>query len=145
MRTRALSRALFSLATAGYDTVEVSVVEHAVKVEGQRNGEMLTLHVWSKEAEDTEAGIGKGEALAEEEVKLLDQGKCPKCPEHEQLFKGPKEGLAVNVSCYAGHLFWIPPLPLLPEYLGQHTEVPEEIAEAVEELEEGASEVEDTA
>lgn len=142
VRTRALSQALFSLAAAGCDTVEVSVVEHAVKVEGQRDGEALTLHVWSKEAEDTEEAVGKGEALTEEEVKLIDTGKCPKCPEHGQLYKGPKELLAVNVSCDAGHRFWIPPLPLLPEYLGQEVE---ETGEAIEEVKEEASEVEDTA
>lgn len=154
VRTRALSQALFSLATAGCDTVEVSVVEHAVKIEGQRDGEVLTLHVWSKEAEDTAQAVGKGEALTEEEIKLLDQGKCPKCPDHGQLYKGPKEEeLAVNVSCDAGHRFWIPKLPLLPEYLGQHKEgeeeMQEEIAEAakeiVVEMKEEAGEVEDTA
>jgi len=142
VRTKALSTALFSLATAGYDAVEVSVVEHAVKVEGQGDGEVLTLHVWSKEAEDTEAQVGKGEALTEEECKLLDQGKCCKCPKAPQLYKGPKDGLAVLVSCDAGHLFWIPPLPLLPEYHGQYVEGQEEAQEALEE--EIESEVEDT-
>lgn len=49
VRTRALSQALFSLATAGCDTIEVSVVEHAVKVEGIRDDERLPLNIWSKE------------------------------------------------------------------------------------------------
>jgi len=144
VRTRVLSQALFSLAVAGCDTVEVSVVEHAVKVEGIRDNERLTLHIWSKEAEETEASVGKGEKLVEEEIRLLDQGKCPKCPDHGQLYKGPKKELAVNVSCDAGHLFWVPPLPLLPEYLGQPKEdeakeaVEEAAKEAVEEIKEQA-------
>lgn len=142
VRTRGLSQALFSLATAGCDTVEVSVVEHAIKVEGIRDDERLTLHLWSKEAEDTAASVGKGEKLTEEEIKLLDQGKCPKCPDHGQLYAGAKKDLAINVSCDAGHLFWIPKPPLLPEYLGQPQEeekkevVEEEIKEAVEEVQE---------
>lgn len=145
VRTRTLSQALFSLATAGCDTVEISVVEHAVKVEGQRDGETLTLHVWSREAEETEAQVGKGEALAEEEQGWLDKGKCPKCSDHGQTYKGPREGLAILVACDAGHTFWIPPLPLLPEYHGQHKEEPpEEIAEAVKELKEAEGEAEDT-
>jgi len=125
VRTKALSAVLFSLATAGCDTVEVSAVGHAIKVEGKRVGEdeRITLHVWSKEAEDTEGQVGKGEALTEEEVQLLDQGKCPKCPEHGQLYKGPKSGLAIGVSCDAAHLFWIPPPPFLPEYLGKAEEL----------------------
>ena len=142
VRTKRLSQALFSLATAGCDTVEVSVVEHAVKVEGIRDDERLTLHVWSKEAEDTAEAVGKGEALTEEEIKLLDTGKCPKCPEHGQLYAGAKKDLAILVSCDAGHLFWIPKLPLLPEYLGQPKE--EEKKEAVEEeIKEAAKEVEE--
>ena len=151
VRTRALSQALFSLATAGCDTVEVSVVEHAVKVEGIRDDDRLTLHIWSKEAEETEAGVGKGEKLIEEEIKLIDQGKCPKCEKHEQLYKGPREGLAIYVSCDAGHLFWVPPLPLLPEYLGEHREeeakeiAEEEVKEAIKELKEEVSEASDTA
>jgi len=146
VRTRALSQALFSLAATGCDTVEVSVVGHAVKLGGVRWGEdeVVTLHVWSKEAEDTEAQVGKGEALTEEECEMLDTGKCPKCPDHGQLYKGPKEGealtteaqvgsgLAILVSCNAGHTFWIPPLPLLPECYGQHTEAQEELEEEIE-------------
>lgn len=120
VRTKALSQALFSLATAGCDTVEVSVVEHAVKVEGIQEGdERVKLHVWSKEAEDTEASVGKGERqLTEEEIELLEAGKCPICEDHKQLSKGPKEALAINVSCDAGHLFWVPVKPFVPEYLG---------------------------
>ena len=142
VRTKALSQALFSLATAGYDTVEVSVVEHAVKVEGIRDDERLILHIWSKEAEETEASVGKGEKLTEEEQKLLDEGKCPKCPEHPPLYKGEKEALALLVSCGKEHLFWVPPLPFLPEYLGQHKEglpedVKEKAEEAIQQLEEG--------
>lgn len=149
VRTKALSQALFSLAAAGCDTIEVSVVEHAVKVEGIRDDERVTLHVWSREAEDTEARVGKGEKLTEEEVRLIDQGKCPKCEDHRQLYKGPRGGLALNISCDAGHLFWVPPLPFMPEYLGQHKEleekVKEEVERAVEELkEEGAGEASNT-
>lgn len=152
VKTGGLSQALFSLATAGCDTVEVSVVEHAVKVEGIRDDERLTLHVWSKEAEDTAEAVGKGEKLTEEEIKLLDKGKCPKCPDHGKLYARDKQDLAINVSCDAGHLFWIPKLPLLPEYLGQHKEeevveeVKEEVEEVVEEVKEPeeVSEVSDT-
>jgi len=133
VRTRALSAALFSLATAGCDTVEVSVVGHAVSIEGQRDGEALTLHVWSKEAEDMEESVGKGEVLTEEEHQWLDKGKCPKCSDHGQTYKEAKDGLAIYASCSKGHRFWVPQLPLMPEYHGQHTE---EQAEAAEELEE---------
>jgi len=119
VRLKGMSQALFSLATAGCETVEISVVEHAVKVEGIRGDERLTLHIWSTEAEETEAGVGKGERqLTEEEIELLDAGKCPICEAHGQLSKGPKAGLAVNVSCDAGHLFWVPVKPFVPEYLG---------------------------
>ena len=144
VRTRALSQALFSLATAGCEAVEISVVEHAVKVEGIRDDERLTLHIWSKEAEDTEARVGKGERLTQEEQKLIDKGKCPKCPTHGQLYKGPKEGLAINVSCDEGHLFWIPPLPLVPEYLGGQGSEAEEVKEAVKQLEEEEDETPNT-
>lgn len=130
VRTKGLSQALFSLATAGCSTIEVSVVDHAVKIEGIRaDGTMLTLHIWSKEAEDTEAMVGKGEKLTEEEQEYLDKGKCPKCEDHGQTYKESKEGLAINVSCDAGHHFWIPPLPLLPEYLGCIVEVEAEVKE----------------
>jgi len=141
VRTKALSQTLFSLVAAGCDTVEVSIVSHAVKVEGiQEDESRLMLHVWSKEAEDTEACIGKGErVLTEEEIRYLDEGKCPICEDHRPLYKGPKGGLAINVSCDAGHLFWVPIPPWLPEYLGQHKaeeEVPEEVEEATKETEE---------
>lgn len=137
VRTRALSQALFSLATAGCDTVEVSVVEHAVKVEGIIEGdERVKLHVWSKEAEDTEASVGKGERqLTEEEVELLEAGKCPLCEGHKQLSKGPKEALAINVSCDAGHCFWVPVKPFVPEYLG----MPVKEEEAKAQVEEAAA------
>jgi len=145
VRTRALSQALFSLATAGCDIIGVSIVEHAVKVEGVRGeeGELLTLHVWSREAEDTEAEVGKGQALTEDEIKLLDQGKCPKCNDAPQLYKGLLDGLALIVSCSAGHSFWVPPLPFLPEYRGERepdAKDVEEIKEAVKELKEEPSE-----
>ena len=145
VRLKGMSQALFSLATAGCETVEISVVEHAVKVEGIRNGERVTLHVWSTEAEETEAGVGKGEReLTEEEIGLLDAGKCPICEEHGQLSKGPKAGLAVNVSCDAGHLFWVPVKPFVPEYLGQPEEVVKEIAEeAKEEVQEAVEEIQE--
>ena len=117
VRTKALSQALFSLAVAGCETAEISVVAHAVKVEGiKEDGTVLTLHVWSKDAEDTEASVGTGEELTEEGIVLLDTGKCPEC--QEQLHKGLKVGLAIIVSCDAGHLFWVPPKPFTPEYLG---------------------------
>lgn len=148
VRTKALSQALFSLVAAGCDTVEVSVVEHAVKVEGILGDERLTLHIWSKEAEDTEANVGKGERqLTEEEIELLDAGKCPICEDRKQLSKGPKEALAINVSCDAGHLFWVPVKPFVPEYLGQpkeeeaKAEAEEAVQEAVKELEEQEGEV----
>ena len=139
VRTKALSQALFSLVVAGCETVEVSVVAHAVKVEGIKDDERVVLHVWSKDAEDTEASVGKGEQLTEEEIKLLDAGKCPKC--QEQLAKGPKEGLAINVSCDNGHLFWVPVQPFIPEYRGQPI-VEEEEAKAEAEQAKAVSEVE---
>lgn len=142
VKTRGLSQALFSLAAAGCDTVEISVVEHAIKVEGIRDDERITLHVWSKEAEDTAASVGKGEKLTEEEQKLLDKGMCPKCEGSPVLYKGPKTDLAMLVSCDAGHLFWVPKLPLLPEYLGQQVseEIKEEVEEAIKEIEEEVGE-----
>ena len=127
VRTKALSQALFSLAVAGCETVEVSAVAHAVRVEGAKEGgDLLVLHVWSKDAEDTEASVGEGEQLTEEGVKLLDAGKCPKC--QEQLTKGPKEGLAINVSCSNGHLFWVPVQPFIPEYRGQPLEAEQAVS-----------------
>ena len=135
VRLKGMSQALFSLATAGCETVEISVVEHAVKVEGIRGDERLTLHIWSTEAEETEASVGKGRQLTEEEIELLDAGKCPICEEHGQLSKGPKEALAVNVSCDAGHLFWVPVKPFVPEYLG----MPALEAEAKAQAEEAAA------
>ena len=139
VRTKALSQALFSLAASGCDTVGVSVVGHAVKVEGISEGEEpIALHVWSKEAEEVEEEVGKGRKLTEEEVKLLDVGKCPVCK--EQLYKGPRGGLAMNVACNAGHTFWVAPLPFEPEYLGQKDEVAEEVKEEVEDKQEEVGE-----
>lgn len=126
VRTKALSQALFSLAVAGCETIEVSVVAHALKVEGIKGEETLILHVWSKDAEDTEASVGIGEPLTEAEVDALDKGECPKC--QKQLRKGPKAGLAINVSCDDGHCFWVPPAPFTPEYLGQPAKEVEEEA-----------------
>lgn len=132
VRTRALSQALFNLAAAGIDTVEVSVVEHAVKVEGIRGDDRTALHVWSVEAEEVEKRVGSGiRELTLEEQEWLDKGKCPVCEDHRQLYKEAKEGLAVNVSCDADHCFWIPPLPMLPEYLGQ--QATEEVQGVVQE------------
>ena len=139
VRTKALSQTLYGLAVAGCDTVEVSAVTHAVKVEGIREDERLpALHVWSTAAEETEAAVGKGErTLTKEEIILLDEGKCPICEEHYQLFKGPWQGLAIIISCDAGHLFWVPPPPYVPEYLGQlkaeEVEVEKPLEEQVEE------------
>ena len=126
VRAKALSQALFSLANAGCEVVEVSVVVHAVKLEGKQeiSGNSFILHVWSKEAEETEEEVGKGEKLTEEEVRMVEDGKCPKCKEHLTLYKGPRVGLAINVSCDAGHIFWIPPFPWVPEYRGTGGETP---------------------
>lgn len=151
VRTRKLSQALFSLAAAGCDTTEVSVVHQAIKVEGIRgDDERVTLHIWSKEAEDTEDMIGKGERLTEEEHGFFDKGKCPKCADHGQLYKGEKIGLAIEVTCKVGHIFMAPPLPWLPEYLGQPSaevkveDLPDLLAETHEEppvVPEGALEI----
>lgn len=134
LRTMGLAQALTSLGMAGCKEVTISLVPNAVKMEGTKeDGEVLTLHVWSKEAEETAGDVGKGRKLEEEECKWLDKGKCPICEDHKQLFKRQKSGLAINVSCDEGHLFWVPPPPLEPEYLGRQEEVKEEVEEAVEE------------
>lgn len=54
------------------------------------------------------------EELTPEETAILNTGKCPDCG--EQLYKGPKGGLAMNVKCDKGHLFWVAP-PFTPKRL----------------------------
>lgn len=122
VRILGLSQALSSLGIAGCKEVMISLVPNALKVEGiDQDGKIMVLHVWSKEAEDTAAAIGAGEReLTVEEAKYFEAGKCPLCKEHGQLYKGPKTGLAYNISCEAGHTFWAPPFPWVPEYLGEH-------------------------
>lgn len=124
VRVTSLSQALVDLALAGCKIVEVSVLAHAVKVDGAKeDGTRFPLHVWSKDAEDMEADVGKGERkLTEEEVVFLNRGLCPICEGHGQLYKEEGSGLAIGVSCDVGHTFWIPRPPMLPEYLGQHKE-----------------------
>ena len=53
--------------------------------------------------------------LTLEEASKLYKGICPLC--ESQLHKGPRGGLAMNVRCEKGHLFWVAP-PFTPELLG---------------------------
>ena len=128
IRTKALTKALFSLSAAGCEEVAILVVPNALRIESTVGDTPYLQHVWSVEAEKVESEVGKGEKLSEEEIKLIDKGKCPKCK--KQLFQGEKEGLAYEVYCEAGHTFWIPPPPFLPEYILPVKEKPEEKEEA---------------
>lgn len=146
VRTQALGQALTSLYMAGCQDVEISLVPNAIKVEGvKEGGEVLTLHVWSKDAEATAEAVGKGKKLTEEDCKALDLGICPICEEREQLRKGPKAGLAIMVSCDKGHLFWVPPPPFEPEYRGMPAIEAAEGAEAQIEQDKAVGEIEEQA
>ncbi len=143
--TKRMSQAIFSLTTAGCDTVEISAVANAVRLEGIGDGDYrVILHVWSKEAEETEAEVGKGEReLTEEEIAQLDIGQCPLCEEHGPLYKTASSGLVVNIACDAGHRFWVPVKPFVPEYLGQGLTKEEEDYEAAKA--DGAAETQEKA
>ncbi len=140
--TKRMSQAIFSLTKAGCKAVEISVVENAVSLIGIcENEDRVVLHVWSKEAEEVEAEVGKGERqLTEEELELLDAGKCPLCEEHGPLWRTASSGLAVNISCDANHSFWVPVKPLVPEYLGMATEEKAQAEEAASQDAIGAAE-----
>jgi hypothetical protein len=45
------------------------------------------------------------EVTVEEAEQIRNQGICPDCG--ERLFKGPRGGGALNVSCPQGHTFWV--------------------------------------
>lgn len=125
VKLKSVSKALFNISMLGVEEVDISVVKNALKVEA---GDKV-FHVWSSAAEDTEAQVGKGEKLTEEEIKVLDTGKCPKCG--KPLFVDHKQGLAQVVSCNEGHTYWVPPPPFNPEYIGTVAKL-EEAAEAPE-------------
>ena len=42
-----------------------------------------------------------------EEEDLINKGICPDC--RAQLYRGPRGGGALNVSCEQGHTFWVAP------------------------------------
>jgi hypothetical protein len=139
VKAATLSKAIYNLAVAGCEAVDISLVAHAVRIEGITPDDVHYIqHVWSREAEETEDALGKGEPLTEDEVKIIDQGKCPKCADHSQLFKkADKIGLALQVYCASGHTFLIPPMPFTKEYIGQIIEgEPKEPVPAAEEPEE---------
>jgi len=46
------------------------------------------------------------------EIEQLRQGRCPDCG--EQLYKGPRGGIAMNVSCAHNHIFCVTPGLVFP-------------------------------
>lgn len=145
VRVSSLSQALATLLMAGYQELEVSQVSNALKLSATKEGgELVVINVWSIIAEDTAAMVGQGERqLTQEEIEYIEQGKCPICENHQTVYKGGKIHLAMRVYCDADHIFWVPPPPLVPEYLGKHGEEPKvKPAEAAQELLQAEAEAE---
>ena len=56
------------------------------------------------------------EELTPQETRVLRAGRCPDCG--EQLYEGPRGGLAMNVRCVNLHTFWVG-FPFPPKRLTQ--------------------------